>query len=214
MKIHLHGVLWPNHWLFDKEADDFTENIPDFSRMANPDLLLKNKFMLSTDVLYHISILCTFGICSPFLAFIITVCLVMKLLTWIMVFGRFLSFRLKDRCSSEDADLLDTGVQLREMSVSSSSSIKSQKLVVDNAVAALSECCVNILGVFDVTIWPIIWSSCLFFAVLTFDIAADEVVSEQQVQASHNIQLLFACVFDVKEYYRCDALNVCVCAQM
>jgi hypothetical protein len=179
-------VLWPNYWLFDKDSDDFSENSPDLSTMAHSNLLLKNKFMLSTDIFYHIAILCTFGICSPFLATMITICLIMKLLTWIMVLGRFLSFRLNNQGPDDDDDDRDSrGTGMMQMSSFSSQSqgqglgrlSKPQKLVIDNAVAALSEGCVSILKVFDVTIWPIIWSSCLFFATLTFDIAADEVVS-------------------------------------
>lgn len=47
----------------------------------------------------------------------------------------------------------------------------------DYAVEALSESCISLLEVFDETLWLIIWCSCWFFALLTFDVAADDVVS-------------------------------------
>ena len=148
--------------------------------MAHPTLLLKNKFMVSTDVLYHVAILCTFGICSPFLAAIITICLIMKLLTWVMLLGRFLSFRFS-RIHGQDDGYAEkrSSIQMRSFSTMGGDNYrpKSEKIVIDNAIAALSEGCISIIEVFDVAIWPIIWSSCLFFATLTFDIAADEVVS-------------------------------------
>lgn len=166
LKIHLHGVLWPTHWLYTSdETDDAGESIEQeqFERTATPLILFKNKYMISSDILYHLATLCTFGICSPFLATIITVSLIIKLLTWIVVLGRFLNMRAIATTPTPSPE----GDEVKRV----------QKFVVDEAVVALSHGCVCLLEVFDVTLWPIIWSSCWFFAVLTFDIAADEVVS-------------------------------------
>jgi hypothetical protein len=183
--MHLHGVLWPNFWSRNEveEFDGQEACYRDFSRTARANLLLKNKFMVSTDIMYHVATLCTFGICSPFLAAIIVFCFVAKLLIWVVMLGRYLSLRSHPQQSSYD--VLDSHIkETSEVELSSLSFgrdspevTKVEKFTVDFAVVALSECCISLLKVFDVTLWPIIWTSAFFFATLTFDIAADELVS-------------------------------------
>ena len=220
----MHGVLWPQHWLYDSATNDIDDKaivykadgkrkIP--SNIALPERIMKVKFIMSQDILYHVANLCTFGICSPFLATIITICLIMKLFTWIMILGRFLSFRRTHAPGStadETVEKSESGVQMQTMSSfakTDNSNSKSgtnscdsetvpEKVVRDNAVVALSESCVSFLAVFDNTLWPIIWSSCLFFATLAFDIAADEVVS-----VSGGVML---CMYEC----RCYAVLCCV----
>jgi hypothetical protein len=93
-----------------------------------------------------------------------------------MVLGRFLYVRSKvQTINDSNSDNQMKGVEMRSFSVCEEETRVKVKL--DDAVTALSEACISLLDVFDVTLWPIIWSSCLFFALLTFDIAADEVVS-------------------------------------
>lgn len=177
MKPNVHGVLWPNFWLYN--SDDSLIVTATGKRAANvalPERIMKVKFLMSQDILYHIANLLTFGVCSPFLATIITICLIMKLLTWVMVLGRFLYVRSKvQTINDSNSDNQMKGVEMRSFSVCEEETRVKVKL--DDAVTALSEACISLLDVFDVTLWPIIWSSCLFFALLTFDIAADEVVS-------------------------------------
>lgn len=175
IKPNVHGVLWPNFWLYNSgDNPELSARGKPAVNVALPERILKVKFLISQDILYHVANLCTFGLCSPFLATIIIVCLVMKLLTWVMVFGRFLYVRSSANVRSRNCAGGD-GVEMKSFSEDRKNN-HFDKFVVDDAVAALSEACIGLLGVFDMTIWPIVWFSCLFFAVLTFDIAADEVV--------------------------------------
>ena len=72
--------------------------------------------------------------------------------------------------------------QAKELEMTSFGSVKPTAVTDiakgDHAIVALGVCCISMLEVIDVTIWPIIWISSLFFASLTFDIAADETVSQ------------------------------------
>ena len=179
MKPHLNGVLWPTYWLYDKSDESAAVafgKIP--PNVPLPDRIIKIKFIMSQDVLFHVANICTFGICSPFLATIITVCLIMKLFIWVVVLGRFLSFRSNPQGNEEDSRPSDRVVSIQlHTRKSSIVTIEPPPVIVDDAVVALGDSCVDFLEVFDVTLWPILRVSSLFFAILVFDIAGDELVS-------------------------------------
>ena len=133
------GIFWPEYWSSNTHSEE------------NHELLLKTDRIVTNDILNPLLVLCTFGICSPFLSLVILVTVSLKCRLWIMLLGRFLYARLVPSISNNS-----TGGE-------------------DAAVVMLSEACIPVVNVVARCLWPIIWSSSLFFAILCWDVLGDEI---------------------------------------
>lgn len=121
---------------------------------AEPRKLLKANRIVTSDVLNHLLVFFTFGLCSPFLALIMLLVVAMKHVMWITILGRFVYCRAQ----------LKLAGQVRNGSQ-------------DHALVALSVacCCLPVLQLVASFVWPVTWSSPLFFAFLCWDVLGDEV---------------------------------------
>ena len=105
------------------------------------------KFCLK--IAQHLTILLTFGICSPVLAIIVVLSLVLQLYMHVFLIGRFVEQRLGTR----DLSNLST--------------------VNDHALKVLSTIHIEIRGLFGHLFGPLVCGSALFFAFLSWDVVVD-----------------------------------------
>jgi hypothetical protein len=158
----LSGVFWPEHWRREScpvSAAGAAAGESE-SPYAEPIKMLKANRIISSDILNHLLILCTFGICSPFLALIMVVSVSLKHRMWVVLLGRFVHTRVTAAAAA---------------AVAASGATSSQQLGEDCAMVALSAACVPLLDIVARCVWPVIWSSCVFFAFLSWDMLGDEV---------------------------------------
>jgi hypothetical protein len=98
------GIMWPTHWK-SKNYDNnnnisatnpivLTDNIEDVEVVELPPRQLLKIDNMTSNVLHHISILLTFGLCCPALA--VTICCyeVLYVTSQIVLIGRFIKVRL------------------------------------------------------------------------------------------------------------------------
>lgn len=180
----IQGVFWPAHW---RRKDVETGTSEGNDRCAEPVKLLKPERIISSDVLNHLLVFFTFGICSPFLSLAVVLAASLKQYMWAMLLGRFLDLRADSTSTSVSASTSDsvvavtapapapavTGEHAREEgSVASLGGGGGD----DDATAALGVACVPILTtVVTHCVWPIVWTSSLFFSFLCWDILGDAV---------------------------------------
>jgi hypothetical protein len=200
IKKMIHGVFWPQYWrkdagsapsLTDKASsgekrerirDDFGSG----PNCAQPNKLLKADRIISSDILNHLLLFFTFGLCSPFLSLAIVLAASLKQYMWVMLLGRFLDMRAPRTKAPEDTSAPGTTVETEVGgSCSASESGWSGKGESgghgdgdgdgdgDDATVALSIACIPILEKVTHCVWPIIWTSSLFFAFLIWDILGD-----------------------------------------
>ena len=159
VRIVTQGVFWPDYWQCGdghNEAIKCTESgsistieeNADSKSHPKPIELLKADRIISSDILSHMLIFFTFGLCSPLLSAAIFVAASLKHQMWIILLGRFVDKRLK-------------------------ANARVQAGGKDFALSALSEACVPVLEKVTHCVWPVIWTSALFFAFLGWDILGD-----------------------------------------
>jgi hypothetical protein len=95
------GMMWPNHNWFDK-----TDETNSVTHVTEPRQLLKVD-NITTDILHHISILITFGLCSPILAMLICVYVCVYVIVLMILLGRFILISQQNGNISEALLLLD-----------------------------------------------------------------------------------------------------------
>lgn len=158
------GLYWPDEWpakyaTSGCTGDSCSNGISDSSKsgpmdhVVEPWMLLVANRIVTADILDHMLVLFTFGMCSPLLAMSIMVSVSFKHYMWIMLLGRFVHTRVLTRCTLEGG-----------------------KVVEDWAIVALSKTClpVPVLDLVSRSVWPIIWTSAVFFSFLCWDVAADQ----------------------------------------
>jgi hypothetical protein len=164
-KPGVYGLCWPSFWRkqhspqhspqhtvagseLELESDHDLSVCPADEDIATARILFDDKkFYLK--IAYHLTILLTFGICSPVLAVIVVLSLVLQLHMLVFLVGRFVDHRLGTR------DL--GGIRAAD----------------DHALRALSTINIDIRNMFEHLIWPLFWGSSLFFAFLSWDIVID-----------------------------------------
>jgi hypothetical protein len=151
----------------------------------NPSMLFNTKTVITFDVLHNMSILFTFGLCSPFLTLIISMAMILKMNMWLIFMGRFLNyFEFDDNeglgrgraRSNTDRNAIDEGKISNHKG-----KIEVSKDNMHPALLALSTVCIPIEDVFYKSVWPITWTSAAFFAFLCWDLSADKVGWEQAI---------------------------------
>lgn len=145
------GVFWPDYWRSGAAAEG---GGGDDQACATPMQLLKANRIMSSDVLNHLLVLFTFGLCSPFLAIAIVFAVGLKLQLWTLLLGRFVARREQARVGGGDLALL-----------------------------ALSEACVPMREKLTHCVWPVLWTSALFFSCLAWDVLGDAMAWRDAVWA-------------------------------
>lgn len=222
----IQGVFWPAHWekreagnvgetgttvtsdtsvagvdsscpSADRREDD--RGVGDMQNCAEPFKLLKADRIISSDILNHLLLLCTYGMCSPFLSLAIVLSASLKQCMWVMLLGRFVDMRGGDGGdgiadyhprgqdnarntagsvavklgSANVHELSSGGSGSGEVFVSGVGTGAGTDACVDHAIVALGVACVPILDIVTHCVWPIIWSSAVFFSFLSWDILGD-----------------------------------------
>lgn len=183
------------------DADNVNDEDERDSNIAEPLKLLKANRIISTDILSPLLVFCTFGICSPFLAVIMLVSVSMKLRMWLVLLGRFVYTRFGlgtgsggagsaggDRQSGESSSRGITTEVKNEKKVHTQTHSQVQEQVqeqvqvqvgedtkVDLALRALGAACVPAVDIVVRCVWPVLWSSSVFFSFLCWDVLNDEV---------------------------------------
>ena len=140
---------------------------------AEPLKMLKANRIISSDILNNLLVFCTFGICSPFLAAIMLVSVSLKHHMWVMLLGRFVHTRVT-AASGAGAGAGAGG---------------------DHALVALGAACVPLLQIVARCVWPVMGGSSVFFAVLCWDVLADEVGWRDAVWAPVAVLLVPVCLW-------------------
>ncbi len=178
----LMGVMWPHHDWRSAEVS------------LSPNLLSRRLLKVDNimcDILHHIGILLTFGLCCPVLAFTIVVYVSIYVLVLLVVFGRFLT-------------LIDCGH-------SNVITIKS-----DNGstlLAALELASINSDVYVSTCMWEVVWMSSLFYALLCWDMATDQIYWKKAVwipvtaMALPVVMLIFHVMLS-KYYFRTNIQNI------
>jgi hypothetical protein len=187
----LFGIFWPEYWRKDNSSSVVSGAVDEKepSELAEPLLLLKASRIISTDILNPLLVLCTFGICSPFLALIMLVSVSLKHYMWVLFLGRFVHTRITATMASFGATNRNTEVDTSSMSV------QHRQVGEDHALVALSAACVPILDIVTRCVWPVIWSSSLFFAFLCWDVLSDEVGWRKALWAPVGVLCLPVCLW-------------------
>jgi hypothetical protein len=173
IRVSLHGLLWPDHWLQDGDA--FNQNQATVDRV--PDVLLKVRTVLCNDVLNNWLVFMTFGFCSLILAIAIVCCVVLKMSLWVLLVGRFTKRVLQD---SHECIVAPAGpTQEQQLATSASSDenneIENKKNSLCFALSSLAQVYVPLYTVLAQSFWSLTCCSALFVALLTWDMASDEV---------------------------------------
>mgnify|MGYP003385897980 FL=1 len=180
----LHGVICPEYWLEKEDASILTANRAIVSR--DPDVLMKMRTIFCNDVSNNLLVLLTFGLCSPVLAVAVACAVWLRMFLWAMLLGRF------TKCLVEDNNDRDSFVSAAAVASSASSSespshqseIKSSSVAAAAgargdeghfALVALAQVHIPLFDALAGSFWRLVWCSALFIAVLSWDMAADEV---------------------------------------
>ena len=164
-----HGLIWPEYWRQGGEA--LIHNKVTVTLV--PDALFKIRTVLCNDVLNNWLLLLTFGLCSPILAFAIVCCVLLKLALWLVLVGRFTKCVLQDSDHTFASAVIDKAQH----------PLPSERGVVDDhsggavcfALSSLAQIYVPLYSVLTSSFWRLAWCSGLFVALLSWDMAADEV---------------------------------------
>jgi hypothetical protein len=171
----LNGVFWPHHWS-RKPHSSVSAGI--VFELAVPHHLLKANRIISSDILNHLLVFCTFGMCSPFLALIMVASVSLKHHMWVMLIGRFVHSRVAGSAGA-DADVSKSNESIGD----------------DHALMALSAACVPILDIVSGCVWPVVFSSGLFFSFLCWDVLGDDIGWREALWAPALILGLCACLY-------------------
>ena len=155
----------------DKAPSDYAKFLAALE--ANPSMLFNTKTVITFDILHNLSVLLTFGLCSPFLTVIISTAMILKINMWLILLGRFLNFFVFEENGRSSLNLDDENISQRISHHKMQIPVSTYNM--HPALVALSKVCIPLENVFQKSIWPITWTSAAFFAFLCWDISADKV---------------------------------------
>jgi hypothetical protein len=175
------GLLWPRHWvevasLLRSRSQSFTNAIHSSARQsADSAAVIDDEGPLfsfdskTRTELFHVESLvnkqtqdlllfATFGLTCPLLGGLILSSIALRILRDQIIIGRYLSYSEQVQGQSP--------VRERE---------EEKQKTLSPSVVLLSESLGHIGRAYHYRLWVIVWSSCLFFCFLCWDIAGDEV---------------------------------------
>lgn len=164
LRFAFYGVIWPDHWQSSCSATD-----EDTDREATDILVLDTNDIVYADILNQLIVLFSFGLCSPMLAAAVSLAFGFKMLMWRMLLGRFVHYRMR------------LANMKREELEGCGTSIEYDTHLQDEAIEALADATVDFVSVFEMCLWPLLLSSAVFFAIICWDIAGDDVGSKSSL---------------------------------
>ena len=182
----IQGVFWPDYWLKNETVTDMSAGGGPTQAQegrAEPVKLLKAERIISSDILSHLLLFFTFGMCSPFLSLAIVLAASLKQRMWIMLLGRFLALRADLNPPHGNDDSTSVGDTRNDAGADT-----------DAATSALGAACVPVLDKVTHCVWPIIWTSTGFFSLLGWDILGDTLPWRQSVLAPVLIWSITVCL--------------------
>ena len=144
-RLLVHAIVWPKHFI---EDEDVHPSDNESSLKFDHFMIFDTRDIVTTDVLNHLIVLLSFGLCSPLLTLAIGLTVYLKLNMWVLLVGRFASY----------FEYPKQPARLRYA-----------------AFHTLSKSYLSLAQVYHQTMWPLIWSSAIFFAFVGWDFCADEV---------------------------------------
>jgi hypothetical protein len=162
LRFAFYGVIWPDYWL-----SSYPKTNEDICKEATDILILDTNDIVYADILNQLIVLLSFGLCSPMLAAAVSLAFGFKMLMWRMLLGRFVHYRM--RLANMAREKQDDGHTIN---------IEYDTKINDLAIDALADATVDFVSVFEMCLWPLLMSSAVFFAIICWDIAGDEVGSE------------------------------------
>ena len=137
VRQRLYGIYWPSHdWVPDRTL---------------PRDMIKAGTIINFDILSHLAVFVTFGISSPYLAFVLTFVVCVKLHIWQIVVGRFVHYQQKRVNDGEFA-------------------AQSKRIL-----SLVNWACIPVLKTISGNMKPIVLSSGLFYGFVCWDMVGDEV---------------------------------------
>jgi hypothetical protein len=173
----LHGIMCPEYWMQGGDVLALNKTIA----RNDPSVFLKIRTIFCNDVFNNWLLMLTFGLCSPVLAVAIACSVLLKMSLWVLLIGRFTRCILEDENGITLTDSTAVAVSPSQQSISSkmstiSGTTNAKRDEVGNFfLAALAEVYIPLFEVLAGSFWRLVWCSMLFVALLSWDIAADEV---------------------------------------
>ena len=152
-------------------------------------IILKMSTIFCNDVCNNCLLLVTFGLCSPILAAAIVCSVLLKMSLWVLLVGRFTRCMLhrEDGSGGHSSDSSpnsngNTGTDADSPSQPSGTPSNNEGAADDNrstvvlfAITALANEYIPLFEVLATSFWLLVWCSAMFVALLSWDIAMDEV---------------------------------------
>lgn len=143
MRQFVPAILWP--LASEETLRDSVSSVNSKDPITSASMLFKRD-NIAVSLMQHISLLITFGLCSPILGIAIVLVTCFSITQWSILIARFVIIRKEHNQTTKDEVL---------------ESLNS--IIGDTAVC------------FKSMLWIVLWTSCLFFAFLCWDISADVV---------------------------------------
>ena len=181
VRMMLHGILWPEHWLQNSED---TSALNKTLLHGDPSILLKIRTIFCNDVFNNWLLMVTFGLCSPVLVVAIVCSVLLKMSLWVSLIGRFTRCHLHDDRGVHDGgrqtEVTTVTASSRSSVITSSACAAADKdrndaHVVYDALVALAAVHIPLHDVLIGSFWRLVWCSAIFVALLGWDMAMDEV---------------------------------------
>jgi hypothetical protein len=182
-----HGIICPEYWLQGGKV-----LMKNRALVGNdPSMILETRMIYCNDVFNNLLVLLTFGLCSPVLAVAVACSVLLKMSLWVLLLGRFTRCLLDNNNKNNDGHSDATTIAapsapttaLSPSQYSKSSKISTRSGVADKirddvvhfALMALAETHIPLFEVLAGSFWRLVWCSALFVALLSWDMATDEV---------------------------------------
>ena len=199
------GMFWPDFWVGSR-ADrlTFTESEAveaDVAGVATGRRLINIKTIVA-QMMHHMCVLLTFGLCSPLLALVVVCSIVVTSDLLRVSIARFVHYRVT-LLQDEGKHLGLLGSQESQEGGGSLRIDRSRSATLESfdfAIQALSDEFKGTADMLLVCHFPILLTSCLFFMMLCFDMAGDDVGWKKSLWVPIVFILLFLLVWIVCKY--------------
>lgn len=178
----IHGLMWPKYWIAESQEKEKL-------LASSPLLLLDTVDIVSMDVIFNLSIMLTFGFCSPILALAIGCACFFKIKMWTLFIGRLMSYFTKAKAklefipkdflpSEEEKEHMEEGEDSEEDGRAALSPeegpMATNEFKFPYTLSALATTCIPIYDILDKNMVILLRSSAVFLSMLVWDIVADD----------------------------------------
>ena len=210
----IHGIIWPKYWIA-------VSNIKKADLLEAPLLLLDTVDILSMDIVFNLSIMLTFGFCSPILALAIGCSCFFKIKMWTLFIGRLMSYftkqsrqmsvtflprDFKDKEKIEDEREKEKEKEKEDEEFGAERVAESEEDTEDfpYTLSALATTCIPIYSILDKNMVVILRSSSVFLSMLVWDVAADDLGWKAALWAPISLLLITTVLVFVSSLRRMD----------